>query len=280
MRLVTTIFALIIIGNIYAQSTVYQDEDSARIECILNRLDANCSTTGEIVLAVANEFLGTPYIAGTLDRDEAERLTVNTREMDCTTFMEQVVAIVLTHRQNRKTFHAFCENLEKIRYKGGVCNGYTSRLHYISQWIADEAKNELLYEVVGKAHTATQKLNLDFMSKHPDSYKQLKEQPELVSEINEQESPFRGVKIKYIPKQLLNKSHDILNIRDGDILALVTSIEGLDVSHVGFAFWKDGALHLLHASSGKGYVIADESTLYEYQMKRKSHLGVRVFRIL
>ncbi len=102
---------------------------------------------------------------------------------------------------------------------------------------------------------------------------------ELIKEIEHHELPFRDIDINYIPKKTLCKSQKEININDGDILALVTSVNGLDVSHVGFAFWENGKLHLLHASSNRECVIADEKTIYDYQKDRKSHLGVRVFRI-
>ena len=55
---------------------------------------------------------------------------------------------------------------------------------------------------------------------------------------------------------------------------------GLDYSHQGIAFWgNDGKLHMLHASSERKRVIADERTLEDY-LKRISHArGIRVFRI-
>lgn len=281
MRSCTTFFILLFIQcNIFAYNAIYQKSDSVRIENILKQLQGEeYKTTGDIVLAVACEFIGTPYVSGTLDKEQSENLIVNSGEVDCTTFVEQVTAIVLTHKQKKSSFHSFCDNLERIRYRNGICNGYASRLHYISQWICDSAKHDDILEITGNAHTATQHLSLDFMSKHPDSYKQLKENKELINEIEKHELPFRDIDIKYIPKSRLNNSSISLNIENGDIIALVTAIEGLDVSHVGFAFWKNGKLHLLHASSNRESVIADEKTLYDYQKDRKSHLGVRVFRI-
>jgi hypothetical protein len=118
------------------------------------------------------------------------------------------------------------------------------------------------------------------MSTHPASYKQLKESSNLVAEIEKFEQPFRGIDVKYIPKSALNGSPTLLDIENGDILALVTSIKGLDVTHVGFAHWIDSKLHLIHASSGKGATIIDEQTLYDYMRTKKSSLGVRVFRII
>ena len=91
--------------------------------------------------------------------------------------------------------------------------------------------------------------------------------------------PFRNINVPYIPKELLNDNRESMDIEDGDIVALVTNIDGLDVSHIGFAFWQDGKLHLLHASSGEGKVIRDHTTLFSYQMGKSRQTGIRVIRI-
>ena len=70
-----------------------------------------------------------------------------------------------------------------------------------------------------------------------------------------------------------------LPIRSGDILALVTTIEGLDVTHLGFAVWKGDKLHLMHASMMHKKVVIDERTLYDYLQARRSCPGVRVVRL-
>lgn len=259
--------------NLAAQA-VYAPEDSILIEKLLQKHRRGTGT-----LPVAVEFTGVPYVAGTLEDGEHEALTVNTRQTDCTTFVETVVAIVLTANEGHGDFKSFCRNLERIRYRGGVCRGYASRLHYISQWVADSAKRHVAREIITPHHTATQLLRLDFMSRHPAAYKQLKKNPSLIKEIEKHESPFRNIKTRYIPKSRLNAPCNELGIMQGDILALVTGIEGLDVSHVGFALIRDNRLHMLHASSARGAVVADSLPLYDYMKGKKNHLGIRIIRI-
>lgn len=261
-----------------AQQYVYTPYDSIRVEKALEH-SINCSEQ-DCISESALLFLGLPYVASTLDSCTLERIVINTREYDCTTFIETIAAIAITAKRGSRCFSDFCHTLQSLRYRNGICDGYPSRLHYISQWIADSTKQGIIEEIVGNSHTATQRLNLSFMSSHPTSYKQLKEIPYLVAEIEKFEQPFRNIDIRYIPKSALNGSPSQLNIKNGDILALVTSIKGLDVTHVGFARWIDGRLHLIHASSGKGATIIDEQTLYDYMRTKKSSLGVRVFRVL
>ena len=118
------------------------------------------------------------------------------------------------------------------------------------------------------------------MSRHPQSYPQLKSDPAMVSTIESYEIPYRNIAVDYIPKQETGRSKEELGIENGDIIALATNIEGLDVSHIGFAFWQNGKLHLIHASSQEGKVIIDPNTLHAYQKNKRRHIGIRVFRAL
>lgn len=260
-----------------AQQYIYTPDDSIRVEKALEhciKCDKQDCVTESTLL-----FLGLPYVASTLDSCNSERIVINTREYDCTTFIETVSAIAITAKRGGRSFSDFCHTLQSLRYRNGICNGYTSRLHYISQWITDSCKKGIIEEVITDLHTAVQQLNLNFMSTHPSSYRQLKDNNKLIAEIERYEKPFRNISIKYIPKNRLNGTYTLSGIKDGDILALVTSIKGLDVTHVGIAHWINGKLHLIHASSAKGATIIDEQTLYDYMRTKESSLGVRVFRI-
>ena len=263
-----------------AQERIYEKEDSTFItQVIEGHTNASRKEAGNQLLSIAAEFLNREYVAGTLDAHNGEPLVISATELDCTTFVETVLAIYITTKESDGTFEAFSKNLEKIRYRNGKREGYASRLHYISQWIDDSAKQGIITEVTEELPHSSSVLNLNYMSTHPTSYRILKENPQLVKDIAIWEKPYRGCKMLYIPKETLYKSNKELHIKDGDILALTTNIEGLDVVHTGFAFWENGQLHLLHASSAAGKVVKEERSLYLYQKNKKSHTGTRVFRV-
>mgnify|MGYP003311338130 CR=1 FL=1 len=111
---------------------------------------------------------------------------------------------------------------------------------------------------------------------HEDIWNKLNDHEQRIEEL---EKPFRGISSSYIPKECLNDKENIKHIKNGDIIALVTTVAGLDIAHVGFAYWKEGNLHLLHASSAKSKVIKDPLTLYEYQKNKKRQIGIKVLRI-
>lgn len=268
----------IVASTLQAQEILYTPGDSTFITGLLQKYNAAKMSGGSLMLAIAGEFTGNKYVAGTLEQGSNEPLVINTQELDCTTFVEQVVAIYATVNEGKEGFRDMCTNLQRIRYRGGIRSGYASRLHYISQWIADSAKQHIIHEIDYGHVGRTLPIDLHYMSTHPASYKQLQENGTLVNEIAKWERAMHGIEAAYIPKQELLRTANELPVYDGDIIALTTNIKGLDVTHIGFAFWENGKLHLLHASSAAGKVIKDHKNLYEYQKNKKSQTGIRVFR--
>ena len=85
--------------------------DTARITAILVKAsDVNARSVQERVGAIAREFIGTPYVAGTLE-GTPEALTVNVDQMDCTTFVETVLAMAVTVGERRSSWRDFLYNL-------------------------------------------------------------------------------------------------------------------------------------------------------------------------
>lgn len=256
------------------------EQDSIRVEKWLADAVAlskdSCRT-----LHFAKQMIGTPYVAGTLDGNEEEELVVNLDEVDCTTFVETVLALTLADKEDKRSYADFKEALKRIRYRSGVLDGYASRLHYFGDWIRDNEEMGIVQECTSQADCAQlQELWLNFMSTHSESYLPMKKDTSLVKEIALLEKRWQGVSVAYIPKDKLSLSFEKLKIKNGDILAITTNIKGLDVVHVGFAFWKAGKLHLLHASSNAGKVIEDPQSLYDYSKNKKAHTGVRAIRFV
>ena len=261
-----------------AQKVIHTSADSIRIEKLLQHsANDSISDTGERIIAIAEEFIGEKYVASTLEQGTEEPLFISCTELDCTTFVELVLAIAKSTDDGCSKFTEVCRNLETIRYRDGKNNGYTSRLHYISWWITDSAKTGIIEEITPQISSHKQLLNLNFMSTHPGSYPLLAENPEHVTEIEKQEEPYRGIEVSYIPKEKVEYTGH-KNIRSGDVVAITTSIPGLDVTHIGFACYRNDTLCLIHASSGKGNVIKDTIPLREYLANNRRHTGIRVFR--
>ena len=257
-----------------------QANDSIRVEKWLKEA-VTLSKDSCRTLHFAKLMLCVPYVAGTLDGNEEEQLIVRTDALDCTTFVETVLAFCIADKRGERDFNGFKKALTDVRYRDGILNGYTSRLHYFSDWIRNNEQMGFVKECTSLTACAQSKeLWLDFMTTHVDSYLPMKKDASLVEEMVAQEKNWQGTVVSYIPKEKLNLSSDELKIKDGDVLALVTNIKGLDIVHVGFAFWREGKLHLLHASSSAKKVIEDPKTQYESSKNTKAHIGLRAIRVV
>ena len=259
------------------QGVVCAATDAAEVQRLL--ADKSLKTP----LDFARKFLGRPYVAATLEVADPEQVVVNLQGLDCATLVETSQALAMTRREGKTDVASYIQNLEKIRYFDGKNRGYTSRLHYLSFWMADLTKRKVAKEVVlPLALTQPLEIRLNYMSTHADAYPFLKNHPERVREIAQLERKYSGKVGRFLPKSNAGLSRQQLGaIQDGDIITVVTQKAGLDYSHQGIAFWdNDGKLHMLHASSERKRVIADERTLEDY-LKRISHAkGIRVFRII
>lgn len=265
----------------FSQKVEYSKSDSVSVERILSEAKTERKEQNRM-LYFGKKFIGVPYVAHTLENGNSEHLIVNLRELDCTTFVENVLALALCDIENKRTFSDFCNNLRKVRYFGGRIDDYSSRLHYFTWWAEDNILKGIIREISadGFPFTAVQKVSINYMSAHPELYKHLKSKPDMIQKIRQKELRTSGKTYRYIPKSLLNESADRIGVvHTGDIVAIITSKSGLDTSHIGIAVWQDGKLHLLNASSIYKKVVLDKSTFYQYSQRQKSQLGIRVFRL-
>lgn len=232
---------------------------------------------GKTLVAIGKTFMGTPYVAKTLEIGETETLVVNLHGLDCTTFVENVLAFSLLLKEGKSDFGSFTDALEKIRYKDGRLDGYGSRLHYFSEWIRNNEKKGLLKEITSEIGGVEISKEINFMGTHRELY------PFLSDDVNyekiiETEKTLNSKGFCYLPQDEIEANEHL--IQTGDIIALATSINGLDVTHTGIAIReKDGRIHLLHASTGSMEVEVSKLPLADYLKGIKKNTGIMVARL-
>ena len=282
-RWLTSLLAITFALSTQAQDVEYTQADSALVVKLLKDAQTQLGKENR-VFYFGKKFLGIPYVAHTLELGEKEHLIVNLHGLDCTTFVETVVALSMCDQQNQRTFDDFCKNLTTIRFRGGKMTDYTSRLHYFTWWAEDNERLGIVKDISidDAPFYGVQTIHINYMSQHPTLYKQLKNHPEFVPTIRNYEQATEGKQFRYIEKKDLSwqAGTPLSMVQDGDIVAMLTDSDGLDTRHIGIAFWQNGQLHLLHASSLYKKVLMSKETFYEYEMKQPKHTGIRVFRFM
>jgi hypothetical protein len=282
--LILFIFTFLFIVSISSSSTaqIYSDEDIEICDTKFQfavKEDLKDKPISDVVVEIGESFIGTDYLAHALEADGDEQLVVNLTGFDCTTFVESSLALSRCAKKGTTTFESFMKELQFIRYRDGVINGYTSRLHYFSDWITNNIAKGVIEDETMQMCGKPIKFHLDYMSSHPDSYKQLEENPDLIPIIKIQEEEISSREYCFIPKDEFESKEKFIN--SGDIIAVTTTVEGLDIGHVGIAVrMEDGRIQLLHAPSPNTKVHMTEATLQDYLMKYKRHSGVIVLRVL
>ncbi len=226
---------------------------------------------------VAKYLLNTPYVEKTLEVGEQEQLVVNLREMDCVTYVENVLAITATLKKTSPYWNDFKNSLLKIRYRDGKIVDYSSRLHYTTDWLQEKVENGSLILVSDYLGSKEMDTKVSFMTKNSHLYPQLKDNNSLISKMQIIENKISSDSMKYIDKEEIETVESF--IKDGDIIGFVSSVKGLDISHVGFASIKNSRVFLLHASPLTKQVSITDVPLADYLEKNSSVLGIVVGRV-
>jgi hypothetical protein len=233
------------------------------------------SSYGDLIVGIGLLFINKIYKVGTLEKSGKENLIVNVSAFDCTTLAETVLALAQCVAAGNISKHEFRKNLKSIRYRHGKIDGYSSRLHYFTDWLRDNGKKGILTDVSSSLGGKPQHKKINFMTAHQELYTPLKDKVQLA-------------RMSAIEKNLSRKTFSVIEkdkvttqrskLYNGDIIAFTTNQEGLDVAHIGFALWQGKSLRLLHASSKEGAVVISKKNLIAYLKSNKKFTGIIVAR--
>ncbi|PIW69256.1 MAG: DUF1460 domain-containing protein [Ignavibacteriales bacterium CG12_big_fil_rev_8_21_14_0_65_30_8] len=272
---------LFILFNISISSQIYTQKDVEIFKNLINKAQQDSlqnESIGKIIVEIGKQFIGTDYIAHSLEVGDKEDIVVNLRNFDCTTFLDNSLVLARLIKSNDTSFTDYTKELTKERYRNGKLNQYPSRLHYFTDWIYDAEKRGLIKniskEIGGKLYCK----KIFFMSKNYKLYKQLSNE-KFLEEIKQTEKEINKRKYYYVSKEMISKVED--KIKTGDLIAITTSVEGLDIAHVGIAIrMEDGRIHYLHAPNIGQKVKISEKPLSDYLMGNNAQTGIMVARAL
>jgi len=266
--------------------------DEVRLDTWAATIRRDGLTRGDVPLGrsatrVGKLAIGTPYEAFTLEAYlraggsplRTEPLTLSLTKFDCVSLVESCLAVSrVADDPGAPSWDRFGHEMERMRYRGGVRAGYTSRLHYFSEWITDGLKRGLYRELGAELGGIEDSRPLRFMTEHRASYPALADDT-VYREIGAMERTLDAHPRRVIPTASIPEVSD--RIESGDILAFATSIPGLDVTHAAFAYRDPaGVLRVLHAPLSGGVVEITRTTLPEYVAAIRRSTGILIARPL
>ncbi|TNE36215.1 DUF1460 domain-containing protein, partial [bacterium] len=156
----------------------------------------------DIVVKVGKEFLGVPYVGGTLDNSDTESCVIDLDRLDCVTYFENCLAIAdVIMTEDNPAFDQLYERVQYTRYRNGDIDGYESRLHYTADWIFDNIDKEIVNDITSDLGGIPLDLHVNFMSQNADKYPKLKGNKVLIEKIKKIEDDINLGQIYFIPKE-------------------------------------------------------------------------------
>jgi len=191
------------------------------------------------------------------------------------TFVENCLTFARCIKKGKTSFDDYKAELEKIRYRDGKIDGFSSRLNYFCDWIYNNEEKGIVKNITADIGGVSYDKKINFMSSHTKSYKQLADRAEL-DNILTTEDAINTRYMYYIPKKDIHNHYD--QMQSGDIIATTTVIDGLDVTHTGYVYKDDSGTYFMHASSKKGKVIISDAQLEDYINEDSKKTGIMVAR--
>jgi hypothetical protein len=218
---------------------------------------------------LAQAFFRSPYNAFSLDKTRHEVLRIDLTSFDCFLFVEQLIALVNSH-----DISGFVKTVRDLRYEEGHVN-YCSRYHYFTHWAENAISKGLMLNLAGSLPQAVSRsIRLDYMSSHGSAYAPMRLKSNSDCIFKKESSLVASQAFVPIDSLLAVENQ----IRSGDIFALVTSVQGLDVTHVGFLLKEPKRLSAIHAAPGRGVMISPDFVSYASSVPEV--IGVAIYRPL
>ena len=258
------------------------DSTANRFEAAMRHATTQAADTtgiGRLMQRIGLHFRGRPYLEGTLDQPDTETLVVRLDGFDCVTFVETALAMARGVRAGDTTYAGFARRLAEQRYRDGTMQGYCSRLHYFTEWLADNEERGIVERLDDELGGRRMRDTLDFMSTHRSAYDRFATNDSLYACIQKMEKDLQAQQrdrpVRYVPQDSIRAVYD--QLRAGDIVAIATAVDGLDVSHTGLVYaHENGSKGLLHASLSDGVVVSPD--LQRYVQTIDHQIGIVVAR--
>ena len=282
--LLCTIAYLTTFVSVYAKDPpiikVKSFKDQTEVESLIKK--AETMTPQKRVEFISASLLGRKYHPDTKKRIKKQRkkktenveadnkkpfpvkiLPSDLQYLDCMTYVEHVLALAASRKASYR--NEFLPRLVDVMYcaKGQPLMNH-HRNHFTSVW-ADKNENKGYLKNVARNHPKATRRSLVLNKVGENRTFYVKDSFKIFES---------SQSIWYFDRQtILNKE---FKLKSGDIVAMVTSKKGLDVTHMGFYIENKDKKLLRHASYKLNLVI--DQDFYQYLEKHDSTKGLMVFR--
>jgi Protein of unknown function (DUF1460) len=280
-----SLYAVNLLGNADpVKETYIVGNSKSTVTGLLRASQEDSLSFPEYLKRYGGRFVGVKYGAG--GRGCKEGLTlINVEEMDCVTFVENMIALCRAsnelHAEQVKwdgvilsddyIFRTFVNNLNKVRYYGGINCDWEDRIHYFTSGLSELQKMGWARDVGPYLGEPTTK-SINYISSHRKAFPGIEDW----ARVEHVEKQLSASQQWYYPFNEVERYEAVA--QTGDIIAFCTDVQGLDVSHCGFVeVDATGRLSLTHASAVQREIVRGMD-FCDYMGRRTTVTGIIVFR--
>ncbi len=233
----------------------------------------------DVVISLLYSLKDRPYGSGG-GRCKPYQTLVNVCSFDCVTLVENLLAMAFTLKDMANTlymtdeeiFQTYLNYLNQMRYYSAEPDSqWENRIFYFTEQMNQLIKRGWVVDISNAGGIPFLK-PIYYISRNKRKYIGIRDW----KRIRQIERRLSNSTRYYFPLEQLHCYEAIA--QNGDIVALTTTVEGLEVSHCGIITVRDGELYFSHASLTKRKVVVEEH-FRSYLKKRDTITGIIVYRV-
>lgn len=247
---------------------IHAPADTVKLNTMISTMRESGGKVSEKMSEVATAFLGTPF-GETIKNDSLGNVVINLSEFDDIDFLNSVLAMSMTLTSPNPRWREYGANLEKVGYRRGVDKGFPTKMVYGGDWIVDNISRGNVKELTEYDNNPNFKTkSLEYVTRHRDQYKALGDSA-VFADMKMVEMGFRTHKIPHLKKEWASRPAIISDMKDGDIVMLLSNDPEYDVYLTGIVKMREDGPHLIYVSKEAGKVIEDANPLFR-QIKKET----------
>lgn len=258
---------------------VHCGHDTIRAGEILRTLAKPGANPSSLVVEAAMQLENLPY-ENVVGSDSVGSAMIYLHGFDDMTFLTTVAALAKTAASPMPRWRDFAANLVELGYRHGNNGDFSDKLLYGADWIVDNSYRNNVEELTDNSSNPVFKTkSIDYISHHRDQYRALQDSS-VFEKLKLAEMGYRLHKIPHMRPESAGKSEIIDEMRDGDIIMVLSREPDMDTFTIGFVVKREDGPHLIHVSKEAGKVIEEPMPLARYLKKEaKKVYGYRRLRL-
>lgn len=261
-----------------SESSIISDSTTKAIDKMLQTL-AESGLPANERRAKAAQMLVASKLDTSVATDTTWNLSPSLEAFTPIGFINAIQALALASESSNPGWRDFVRELTRLSYRKGEEGNFGTILWHGADWIADNVYRGNLKEMTDNYEgTLTRQKSLDYFSTHPEDFAAMSN-PEIADRIEMNELGYKQHSLPYLKRQYITRRDIVDDMKNGDIIIMLASAEGVDIYRIGYVITIDNVNYMCGINPAKGMVTLDSEPLERiFKRDAKHFFGFRWLR--